>query len=149
MKTIRTSIIIIALQCGFIITAAEPRAGKYMAGTVSRDVAGALARAKSAAKPVAILTYDPKADAAVERALSFFFSLAETKRMLAANYVQVLAPWNASGIEAFRDMNDKTGSPTIVFLDKSGAFVARFAFDINPKDALHNVQEITAKLGGK
>lgn len=151
MKTILPALLLTLAS----VFAVEPRPSKYLSGTVSRDVAGALQRAKAAGKPAAVITYDISSkqkegsETEVEYGLRCFFELPETKRLMAANFIQIMAPWNAAGVGEIRDDTDKTGLSTITFLDKSGSVIARHHLSANPKDALKRVQDAVAKVAGK
>lgn len=128
--------------------AGEIQASKYMQGTVSRDVEGALAKANTAKKPVVIVTYDAgtKPITSAEYDFREFFAVPETRRLLSANFVQVMAPWTAKGIAQFREKEEKTGHASAVFLDKDGKLIERIYFTRNGGDSLKQVQAIVAGL---
>lgn len=148
MKTLLAIIAAILPLSVIKVTGAELTASKYMIGIVSRDVEGAFAKARTAKKPVVIVMYDAglKPQVSAEYDFREFFSVMETRRLLNANFVQVMAPWTAKGIAQFREMDEKTGHASAVFLDKDGKFFARIYFTRNGGDSLKQVQEIVAKL---
>lgn len=136
-----------------IASGEELHPAKFLQGQCSRDVAGALARAKTAGKPVVIITYDPASkekrgtETANFYAIRCFTEVAETRRLLAQNFIQVLAPWSAKGVAELRDMEDKTGLPVAIFLDRQGAVIERVPCQINPAEALRRVQALIAMAG--
>ena len=138
-------LILICTLCTATIHAAELQASTYMSGTVTRDVAGGLARAKSAGKAAVVVTYEINGKESTY-SLRGFFSIPETRKLLAANFVQIFAPWGAAGIAELRGPDDKTGRPVVIFIDKNGDVILRHAIADTGPGSLRLVQEMIAKI---
>jgi len=128
----------------------------YMEGQISRDVEGALERAAKTEKPVALVTFNPDnkemqggGESANEYSLRCFFSLPETRKLVAENFVQIFAPFSAKGVDGYLDKADKTNLPVIIILDKTGKVTHRLDCQANPKDALQKMQKIVAEIKKK
>lgn len=125
----------------------------YMNGQISRDVAGALERAKKTDKPVVIITYNSDnkevsspTQSVNEHSLNGFFGLPETRKLLAENFIQIFAPWSAKGISTYLDPDDKTNLPVAIFLDQNGTIIKRLPCQSNPTDTMKRVQELVKTI---
>ena len=118
----------------------------YFEGAVSRDLDSALKRSKEIQKPVWIIAYGRFDDKQTRHwRIHYFMELAETKKLVKANFIQVMIPFSTKALKPFLIEGDNLEIPILFIVSPRAEIIEKRVLNHNGNDGLRLTKEFVQK----